>query len=347
MDATAVIPGEDIDDFKVALDNIESSDPLRRRQGILILERLGDARSLRVIAALATDPDLTIARYARSAAKKLETLGVRWRGTRRTRKKLRRESIKSGLEVMDEVFFIIHRTFRSLLWVGFVTGFGKILGGLILLAISLSTFTMPLSYGTWIGILFVGHLLLLRPTAIGVQIQTLLNGFNDREGRILAHRQLTSGDFSSLFRCNLLERSPIFLILGLVLAEAFLVQGVAELFLWAVVLGFGFLSVVLMPLMPLQVLERQSVMATLSRALQISWNYLPVLKIIYPSFLAFYAILYLIVGGAVCSVGLMFDPLQWGCYGLGVLLLTDAIIDPFVTAFRLFSTRLLVSGGAE
>lgn len=100
--------------FAVCLDNLESGEASRRRQAIAALEKMGGVRALQVAAALTSDADQVVASSARRICSEAGKKGLMLRSFLKTQALAKTISIKSFMQLLDEVVFVIRRNLMGI-----------------------------------------------------------------------------------------------------------------------------------------------------------------------------------------------------------------------------------------
>jgi len=105
-----VLSAENIDQrFASSLANLESGEPPRRRQAMAVLEKMGGLRAFQVAAALTGDADQVVAAAARRICAESSKKGLILRNPLQAQPLAQTVTIKSFYQLLDEVVFIIRR----------------------------------------------------------------------------------------------------------------------------------------------------------------------------------------------------------------------------------------------
>jgi|GEM_PF-4563079 len=334
-------------DFEICLRNIESRDPIRRRQGVISLEKIGDNRAFNVAKALLTDEDFKV----REQAERIYDLL-----SRKNKKAVFQhtepvkdvETLSEIWEVFDEVGFIIKRNVGAIYLAAAVSGAAK-----LLLAISMcvSKEIIPFdSYALYnslfsIGpVLFTIHQLVFRPFIWLTVGRAFLAGFQDKNARALSKIPISFSGYLAMMFTNLLQFVPIAALAYFILSRSvFGADILVKTLCFMVLVYFYYVSI---PLLPVQLLDSSNVGSTLSKSLSIFSEKKSFLKQSYPTFLVLSLAFYCCIAGNAAIVMGWITSSDSEVLIYPAILIADVLIDPFWIGYRILTTRLFYKNNA-
>ena len=324
--------------FAACLDNLESSEVSRRRQAIATLEQIGGVRALQVAVALTGDADQIVASSARRICSEAGKKGLVLRSFLKTQALPQTVAIKSFMQLLDEVVFIMRRNLAEVVRDSFLFSIPKF--SLVTLFF-LCPFYEPLleivSQPWLICLLIFIYEIFWRPLVWLSTGNAFLAGFPDNNIRRQSRQFLGRKLYRPLLRAGLVEAVLYALILSSVFWWHFNLDSIGALL---GVLGFFWLIAWLhssssVPVILLRNKDSEEAvwLSGYSRNFWVSVK-----------LGASLAVLYFVVLSSIASLVWLLGFAEWIngpiVFIFGYFIAADALIDPFVIGYRLLLTRL-------
>jgi len=335
---------EDIDQrFAASLANLESGEPPRRRQAMTVLEQMGGLRAFQVAAALTSDADQVVATVARRICSEASKKGLILRSSLQAQPLAQTVAIKSFYQLLDEVIFIIRRNLSGVVLDSFLFSIPKFALVTIFFLCAYSPYLADLLRQLWVvlPVIFLYEVLwrpLIWPSAGSAFIAGFPeNGLRRQAAKVGGGKFYRQAFWSGLFESLLYA---VFLSVVYVWYLNFIGSlwgAAAILFLWYLVWIVSSRSTAARMLVPgadRELLWRLGYMGEFWLSLK---------------FGAVLVCLYIVLCGSALSLLWLFglDNLLDGpqLFLLGFIIAADALLDPFVTGYRILLARLSLDPG--
>lgn len=327
-------------EFVTCLENLESSDNIRRRHGVAILERLGGAKAARIARTLLNDQDKIISQTASRICAKHHEPSIAASSPPPVPSNINKHILRYPREVLDETVFIMRRNLTGIYANAALTAIPKLVLSFLIFHYFAQIF--PTNQQTFsavmLSFIFI-HQLLWRPLIFMSVGRAVLAGFPERKIRQLAKSANNWEDYTNISGRNILTALP-FCGLGLIM-------NTDPVALLVAVAAFGVLWEVCIAILPMSLLMPNT---SISSALHLRFSSFVSSSAI---FLFHLFLLYLMV---ISSSMLSMDALGVDLSAhrsvggistalISVVIIADCLIDPFIIAWRIVTTRLALRRG--
>ena len=327
-------------EFTTCLDNLESSDNIRRRHGIAILERLGGKKAARIAKTLLNDPDRIISQTASRICAKHHEPGVSSSTPPPVAANANRHILRYPREVLDETIFIMRRNLAEIYVNAGITAIPKLILSFLVFHYYIDIFPTDLASFSLIMLTLVFlHQLLWRPLIFMSVGRAVISGFPERKIRQLAKTENNWDSYTNIAGRNILTALP-FCGLGLI----YNFEIITQLMLLAI---FGLLWDICVAIMPMGMLKPDSSISSAFSLRYTAFVSSSATFIFHLLLLYFMLISSSMLSMRVLGVDFSAHPEVGGVSTvlISVMILADCLIDPFIIAWRMLTTRLALRRG--